>query len=424
MSYTKQEFVSGQILKAEHLNHMENGIESNTNAVASLSEEIDRNAEFTVNVLCPPDGYEAAVADGSADTSAKINALLNQFGHVYLPNGTYLIESSLIVDGNKHIEIDGVLKVKCAAGIVVTGKDNIISGHGTIMMDGSVVGGSAVKCIATNAELINNWISVTRIECPLRDQDCIGIEFTGEESFGYGYFNHIETFIKRFKYGIYAHASEGQNEESWITAYRIHSDVEICERAIWIEWSGEGSELRGNIQPVCDEENPHVIDAPLTKMAGGTCSYLHSWDFHAAVNKYAYEILGPNSEVVEFLGEDKFLLTPLVKRTFIRRDEKPPRRLSMTSAEANEPDRFTDLNDILYFCHDEPGMELNITPQEAVAPESLHALFTGKGEIVYMHGNGEYGTERVFTVSFATLSQRRETWLFSRHASLKISRSN
>lgn len=39
MSYTKQEFVSGQILKAEHLNNMEDGIESNANAVASLSEE-------------------------------------------------------------------------------------------------------------------------------------------------------------------------------------------------------------------------------------------------------------------------------------------------------------------------------------------------------------------------------------------------
>ena len=39
-NYEKQNFVSGQILKAEHLNHMESGIESNANAVASLSEEI------------------------------------------------------------------------------------------------------------------------------------------------------------------------------------------------------------------------------------------------------------------------------------------------------------------------------------------------------------------------------------------------
>lgn len=35
MSYTKQNFVSGQILKADHLNNMEDGIV----AVAALSEE-------------------------------------------------------------------------------------------------------------------------------------------------------------------------------------------------------------------------------------------------------------------------------------------------------------------------------------------------------------------------------------------------
>lgn len=40
MSYEKQNFVSGQILKAEHLNHMEDGIEANEQAVAQLSEEI------------------------------------------------------------------------------------------------------------------------------------------------------------------------------------------------------------------------------------------------------------------------------------------------------------------------------------------------------------------------------------------------
>lgn len=41
MSYTKQNFIKGQILKADHLNAMDTGIESNDLAIAELSEEID-----------------------------------------------------------------------------------------------------------------------------------------------------------------------------------------------------------------------------------------------------------------------------------------------------------------------------------------------------------------------------------------------
>lgn len=40
MSYTKQNFVKGQILKADHLNAMENGIEANDLAINQFSEEI------------------------------------------------------------------------------------------------------------------------------------------------------------------------------------------------------------------------------------------------------------------------------------------------------------------------------------------------------------------------------------------------
>ena len=39
MSYTKQNFIKGQILKADHLNAMDDGIEANDLAIAELSEE-------------------------------------------------------------------------------------------------------------------------------------------------------------------------------------------------------------------------------------------------------------------------------------------------------------------------------------------------------------------------------------------------
>ena len=41
MGYTKQNFIKGQILKADHLNAMETGIEANDLTVATLTEEIE-----------------------------------------------------------------------------------------------------------------------------------------------------------------------------------------------------------------------------------------------------------------------------------------------------------------------------------------------------------------------------------------------
>lgn len=41
MGYTKQNFIKGQILKADHLNAMETGIEANDLAVATLSEDLN-----------------------------------------------------------------------------------------------------------------------------------------------------------------------------------------------------------------------------------------------------------------------------------------------------------------------------------------------------------------------------------------------
>lgn len=38
MSYTKQNFIKGQVLKADHLNAMESGIEANDLAINSLAE--------------------------------------------------------------------------------------------------------------------------------------------------------------------------------------------------------------------------------------------------------------------------------------------------------------------------------------------------------------------------------------------------
>lgn len=40
LSYTKQEFINGQVLEAFHLNHIENGVGDNDVAIEALQEEI------------------------------------------------------------------------------------------------------------------------------------------------------------------------------------------------------------------------------------------------------------------------------------------------------------------------------------------------------------------------------------------------
>lgn len=40
MAYTKQNFVKGQTLKADHLNTIENGIEANSTALTELEEQV------------------------------------------------------------------------------------------------------------------------------------------------------------------------------------------------------------------------------------------------------------------------------------------------------------------------------------------------------------------------------------------------
>lgn len=53
MSYNKQNFTDGQVLKAEHLNNMENGIENAVSVTAQTLTE-DQKAQARANIEAPP----------------------------------------------------------------------------------------------------------------------------------------------------------------------------------------------------------------------------------------------------------------------------------------------------------------------------------------------------------------------------------
>lgn len=81
MGYTKQNFIKGQILKADHLNAIETGIEANDLAVAELSEEIaevDYGISFTMqnNQVSHSESFND-VAQVCLNNTQRANALLN-----------------------------------------------------------------------------------------------------------------------------------------------------------------------------------------------------------------------------------------------------------------------------------------------------------------------------------------------------------
>lgn len=81
MSYTKQNFIKGQILKADHLNAMEIGIEANDLAIAELSEEI---AEVDYGIIFTMQNNQVShsasfndVAEVCLNNTQRADALLN-----------------------------------------------------------------------------------------------------------------------------------------------------------------------------------------------------------------------------------------------------------------------------------------------------------------------------------------------------------
>ena len=81
MGYTKQNFIKGQILKADHLNAMPTGIEANDLAIAELSKEIaevDYGISFTMqnDQVSHSESFNDVVKVCLSNTQ-RANALLN-----------------------------------------------------------------------------------------------------------------------------------------------------------------------------------------------------------------------------------------------------------------------------------------------------------------------------------------------------------
>lgn len=110
MAYEKIGFNTGDILKAEHMNHIEEGISANSIIITPQ--------------MC------GALCDGKNDDAPAIQAAL-ELGDVYCPPATYTIKTPItIYQRKKRLICDGELNISYlssdSAAIVITGNNNDI----------------------------------------------------------------------------------------------------------------------------------------------------------------------------------------------------------------------------------------------------------------------------------------------------------
>lgn len=127
MSYTKQNFIKGQILKADHLNAMDDGIEANDLAIAELTEEIaSLKGEKKEPVTYVPDLDGYLKKDGTFVNYATCfhTDYIPLEGYIRISAKAYLVAAGFALaffDSNKTLLTD--LSI---AGLGGTGKPNKI----------------------------------------------------------------------------------------------------------------------------------------------------------------------------------------------------------------------------------------------------------------------------------------------------------
>lgn len=88
MAYTKQNFIKGQTLKADHLNTIEDGIEANENALIELGEQIDNlKTEAITN-----DEIDEIVGSTVSVSSEMVDEDTGESYRLYVSNGELKME--------------------------------------------------------------------------------------------------------------------------------------------------------------------------------------------------------------------------------------------------------------------------------------------------------------------------------------------
>lgn len=359
-----------------------------------------------------------------SDATEYIQAAIDTKKPCYL-YGHYTIKDTINMVGDKlKLYIEGTLDVQGSCGIRITGKRNIVGGSGEIYVSSNTHGvenGSAIKLVLSES-CTENDITVKRITQDPTINSNVGIEVTGAETYGNGYFNRITSAIHFFNKGVWVHETEGQNRETWNTTMFIDAVFNGCAQAVVIDWGDSGgSFLRGSIQPCGNGHSilPEDFDVnlPVIKISRHWFVDTFIWDMgkegkpSQSVNLYAIEVTGPYNTIFSNLTRDYFIITPELESTTRINGKLFEKRfgfLTATETEETDVDLYDNTNDVILNCLYNPNIVVKqafMGKEENPLVDDFHVVKDG-GYNYLFDGSNTMG--RVVLTS----PQDRWNWLF------------
>jgi hypothetical protein len=377
----EQERIKAEAARDEALaqtsEHIHGWLDDHPEATTTVQDGALTEAKFTddlknktVKEYVTPEmfGYKAWFDDATDYIQQAINT-----GKPCYLYGHYNIKRPLRMIGDKlKLYIERTLNVQGECGIIVTGHRNVIGGNGEIYMSSNLYGfenASAIKLVLASS-CTENEISVKRITQDPTVNTNIGVEITGAETVGNGYFNKITSAIHFFNKGIWAHKTEGQHPDTWNTTTFIDSVINGCAQAVVIDWGDSGgSFLRGSIQPCANGHSilPADFDnsLPVVKISQHWLVDAFIWDMgkegmpNQSANLYAIEVTGPYCSIFSNLNRGFFKIPfELEALTRINGETVEHKVGAVTRAQyGKQYARFYDnTNDVLLNCMSNPNV--------------------------------------------------------------------
>lgn len=355
--------------------------------VGELSKEI---ADLSTYVT--PEMFGAKGDDASDDTAAIQQAI--DSGMPCVLSGKYRIYNTITLSDNAIFTINGMLRIMCEVGILLNGSNIVVNGNGYITTTSKL---DNLVCIRRLVEGMtsNNRIFVNQIRTG-KQYNYTAIEITGGSEYAGACYDIITSSIRGFRNGIVSRESENQNSSSWYTALTVDSTIENCVQAITFDWHGNGSTIRGQIQPLLTSSGiTDAADLPLVTLAAHTYLDAFIWDMGAAVNKYAIHINGKNCIVNTSLSPSYISIPHTAYPVLVNRPQQ--RQKGVATVTTRTIGEFDNTNDILLNVLDNPEV---ITSGTGLG--KLKVLLTGKANKNYFTASSGEDVTHTIEFEFAT----------------------
>ena len=152
MSYNKQNFIKGQILKADHLNAMDAGIEANDLAIAALSEEMDA-LEAEIEAMKDGGGTVDEIVAVTYSTNGFVSAVTNELAS----HASYQVSDVIELHAGDTISFES--SVPDGAYVWVLSKWDK---DGNTLVSGLIKGTSEVQTVRYTAKNASEYVRISQ----------------------------------------------------------------------------------------------------------------------------------------------------------------------------------------------------------------------------------------------------------------------